>query len=169
MTAEESAGAVAHSAPPNDEQAVLDDIARTREQLGETVEALAAKADMKARAHEKVAEVSGRLKDKAQDVRDQVTSHADQARSGLADTTADARQKIAGASAPVASGIRDQVSSQAAQAAQAGTAVFSAAPEPVQQTAKKAAGKISENPVPFAVVAGSALLVGVLIYRWMRR
>jgi ABC-type transporter Mla subunit MlaD len=166
MTAEESAGAVAHSAPPNDEQAVVDDIARTREQLGETVEALAAKADMKARAQEKVAEVSGRLKDKAQDVRDQVTSHADQARSGLADTTADARQKIAGASAPVASGVRDQVSSRAAQA---GTAVFSAAPEPVQQTAKKAAGKISENPVPFAVAAGSALLVGVLIYRWMRR
>jgi hypothetical protein len=58
-----------HSAPSQtdsdgDKQAILDDIDRTREQLGETVEALAAKADVKARAEQKAAELAGSLKEK---------------------------------------------------------------------------------------------------------
>lgn len=38
------------------------DIERTREQLGETVEALAAQTDVKRRAREKAADVKGRAK-----------------------------------------------------------------------------------------------------------
>ena len=49
MTTEDTGNTAASSAPPDDEQAVLEDIARTREQLGETVAALTAKADVKAR------------------------------------------------------------------------------------------------------------------------
>jgi hypothetical protein len=41
------------------------DIERTREQLGDTVEALAAKTDVKARAQERVEEIKGNLKTKA--------------------------------------------------------------------------------------------------------
>jgi hypothetical protein len=40
-------------------QALLDDIDRTREQMGQTVEALAAKADVTARVRRKAAEVTG--------------------------------------------------------------------------------------------------------------
>jgi hypothetical protein len=50
--------------PGGDKQAILDDIDRTREQLGETVEALAAKTDVKARAEQKAAELAGSLKEK---------------------------------------------------------------------------------------------------------
>jgi hypothetical protein len=158
MTAEESGDAAAASVLPDNQQAVLEDIARTREQLGETVEALTARADVNARAREKVAELSGRFKDKPQNVKDLVAVRADQARSGLADKTADTRQTIVAAGAPVASQEKDGAA-----------AVFSAAPEPVQQTAKRAAGTVADNPVPFAVAAGSALVAGWLVYRWQRR
>jgi hypothetical protein len=40
-------------------QALLDDIERTREQMGQTVEALAAKADVRAQVRRKAAEVTG--------------------------------------------------------------------------------------------------------------
>src|ERR1017187_2410741 len=158
MTAEESGDAAAASALPDNQQAVLEDIARTREQLGETVEALTARADVNARAREKVAELSGRFKDKPQNVKDLVAVRADQARSGLADKTADTPQTTGAAGAPVASQEKDGAA-----------AVFSAAPEPVQQTAKRAAGTVADNPVPFAVAAGSALVAGWLVYRWQRR
>jgi uncharacterized protein YjbJ (UPF0337 family) len=46
------------------------EIERTREQLGHTVDELAAKADIKARAKEKAAEVLGRAREKALGSRD---------------------------------------------------------------------------------------------------
>ena len=47
----------------SEEQAGLEqEIERTREQLGQTVEALAAKADVKAQARVKAAQVTGRLR-----------------------------------------------------------------------------------------------------------
>jgi Protein of unknown function (DUF3618) len=49
------------------------EIERTRERLGETVEALAAKADVKARAQHKVSELTGRLKSKADQAKQQIT------------------------------------------------------------------------------------------------
>jgi ElaB/YqjD/DUF883 family membrane-anchored ribosome-binding protein len=50
---------------PDDQQELEKEIERTREQLGETVEALAAKVDVKARAQEKLSQLTGRLKGKA--------------------------------------------------------------------------------------------------------
>jgi hypothetical protein len=51
-----------HSAPDAagpERQAILDDIERTREQMGQTVGALAAKADVKAQVQRKAAEMAG--------------------------------------------------------------------------------------------------------------
>ncbi len=45
-----------------EEEALAGEIEHTREQLGETVEALAAKADVKGRAQHRVAEVKGNLR-----------------------------------------------------------------------------------------------------------
>jgi len=44
------------------------DIERTREELGDTVEAIAAKTDVKARAHERVDEIKHTVKAKVQEV-----------------------------------------------------------------------------------------------------
>jgi predicted RecB family endonuclease len=47
---------------PRDPELIRKDIAETREELGEAVEALAAKVDVKARAREKFGEASTRMR-----------------------------------------------------------------------------------------------------------
>ena len=61
MTEEERTGLSPSATPPDSLQALTGEIERTREELGETVEALVAKADVKARARDKAAEVAGRV------------------------------------------------------------------------------------------------------------
>jgi serine/threonine protein kinase HipA of HipAB toxin-antitoxin module len=51
--------------PPQSADALTADIERTRQELGETVEALVAKADVKTRAQDRAAEVAGSLRGKA--------------------------------------------------------------------------------------------------------
>jgi hypothetical protein len=59
-----------------EEEALTEEIERTREQLGETVEALASKADVKGRAQRRVAEVKENLRGKARAAKDKVTERA---------------------------------------------------------------------------------------------
>lgn len=67
------------------------DIARTRTRLGETVEQLTAKADVKAQAKAKAAELTGRVKIKTVQARARAASQAGQA----ASTTMAHRQQAA--------------------------------------------------------------------------
>jgi hypothetical protein len=58
-----------HSAPDAvspERQAIINDIEQTREQMGQTVEALAAKADVKAQVQRKAAAVTGTARQQAQ-------------------------------------------------------------------------------------------------------
>jgi uncharacterized protein DUF3618 len=64
-----------------EEEALAEEIEHTRQQLGDTVEALAAKADVKARAQHKAAEVTGKLRGKAYAAKDKVTEQAPRLRS----------------------------------------------------------------------------------------
>lgn len=66
--------------PPKETADLRTDIERTREELGETVEELARKADIKGRARERVAELKTRVRDSAQRTKDRVTSAAAQQR-----------------------------------------------------------------------------------------
>ena len=59
-------------APPDSIQALTEEIRRTREDVGETVAALAAKADIMARARAKAGEVAGHLRDTAGKVEEQM-------------------------------------------------------------------------------------------------
>jgi hypothetical protein len=59
-------------APPDAIQAPTEEFRRTREDIGETVAALAAKADIMARARAKASEVAGRLRDTAGKVKEQM-------------------------------------------------------------------------------------------------
>jgi hypothetical protein len=74
MTEEERTGLAPSPAPPEsppeDLQALTEEIDRTRQELGETVEALVAKVDVKARAREKAAELAGRVSAAASRVQD---------------------------------------------------------------------------------------------------
>jgi hypothetical protein len=51
--------------PPQSAEALTAEIEKTRQELGQTVEALAAKADVKARARHRATEVAGTLRGKA--------------------------------------------------------------------------------------------------------
>ncbi|MBI5105456.1 MAG: DUF3618 domain-containing protein [Solirubrobacterales bacterium] len=75
-------------------EAIRRDIEHTREQVAETAAALAEKADVKARAHDKVEETKARI-----------TGKVDEAKSKVAGTAGTAKEKVADATpASVASG-----------------------------------------------------------------
>ncbi|MCT9929320.1 DUF3618 domain-containing protein [Planotetraspora sp. A-T 1434] len=79
----------AHPADSADELTeVRQDIARTREDLGDTIDALAAKADVKTRAQEKVEGTKIMAKEKAAEVVERV-------REATPDTVKDAADKVA--------------------------------------------------------------------------
>jgi hypothetical protein len=59
-------------APPDAIQALTEEIRLTREDIGETVAALAAKADIMARARAKASEAAGRLRATAGKVKEQM-------------------------------------------------------------------------------------------------
>ena len=96
MTAAEGTGEPGGpEAPPDNPEALVEEINRTREELGNTVEALAAKADVKARAQQKATDVSGQLKDKVRDVTQGLSGKAGQLKGEVTDRATGARQAAA--------------------------------------------------------------------------
>ena len=132
-------------AAPDDPQELEREIERTREQLGETVELLAAKADVKGRAQAKATELSERIKSKAGQVRQQATGRGDSVRGQLTATTAAAQKRVTAAATPV----------------------WEATPEQVRQAVAKGASTARQRRVPLVAAAG-ALVVGYLLIKWRR-
>lgn len=81
------------AAAPDDAQQLVQEIERTRERLGETVQELAARADVKGRARAKTAEVTERVKSTTAQARRNATARAGSLRSQVASMTTAARQK----------------------------------------------------------------------------
>jgi hypothetical protein len=152
----------AAAAPPDDPQQLAEEIKRTREQLGETVEQLAAKADVKARAQDKASQLTGRLKDKAGQARQQAAATAGQVQRQLADKTTGPRQKVVSVSGPV----QDQVRQQAATAA---ARISKVTPEPVRRATAKAAATARQRRATLAAAIGAGVLAWMVIARWRRR
>ncbi|MFC0533675.1 DUF3618 domain-containing protein [Phytohabitans kaempferiae] len=67
-------------APPSDPDALRAEIERTRDDLGDTVNAIAAKADVKARAKSAAGEARGRMQDTATVATEQATLRASEVR-----------------------------------------------------------------------------------------
>ena len=138
------------SGPPDDPQGLQQEIERTRERLGETVEALVAKVDVKARAQDEASRLIGRLKARVIEARQQATARAYQARHQVADKTEGPREQVAGAAAGISK----------------------ITPEPVKQAAGNAAATARQRRTPLLAVIGAvgAGLVGWLLFqRWRRR
>jgi Protein of unknown function (DUF3618) len=96
-------GTVVGSAPgpADDPQELQEEIERTREHLGQTVEALMAKVDVKARAQDEASRLIGRLKARAVQARQQAVARTYQARHQVADKAAGPREQVAGAAAGI--------------------------------------------------------------------
>ncbi|MEU7581696.1 DUF3618 domain-containing protein [Streptomyces sp. NPDC041068] len=77
--------------PPHDEptaagpEELREQVEQTRSELGETIEALAAKADVKARVKDKAAQVRQQTEVKAAEAKDQAAAKADVVRAKAAD------------------------------------------------------------------------------------
>src|SRR2546430_14981292 len=97
---ETASQADAAPAAPDDPQELEREIERTREQLGETVELLAAKADVKSRAQAKATELSERIKSKAGQVRRQAAAPGGSARGPPCGATPVARKPGAAGAPP---------------------------------------------------------------------
>ena len=151
MSTDGPAGTGASAAVPDDPDQLRQEIERTREQLGETVEALVYKTDVKARAKDRAKEraeqLSQRVKGTTAQVKEQAaartiqaraqaTARAGQARSQIAGKTADARNAAVATGGPA----RDQLQ---ARATAVGGAVRDKTPEPVQRAARQVAQRTS--------------------------
>jgi hypothetical protein len=156
-TPQTSAPNGAKEAPPDDVQELQQEIEQTREQLGETVQQLAAKADVKARAQDKAAQLADRVKGQTGQARAQVAARAGSARDQATSSAAAAGQRAVylGATA------KDQMTA-------AGGSVWQATPEPARQAVARGAATARQHRVPLAVAA-SALVAGLLIVRWWRK
>jgi hypothetical protein len=151
----------AQTGPPDDVQELEQEIAQTRQQLGETVEQLIAKADVRARARTKAAELASRVKDKTSQAWAQAAAHAGKA-----------RDQLAGKSGGTGSGktlldvtVNEQPPGRIASAA---ATARKAAPEPVWQAVAKAAGIARQRRALVAVAAG-VLTAGYVAIRWSRK
>ena len=186
------------SAEPDDPEQIRQQIERTREQLSETVEALVAKVDVKARARERVDELSQRWKDttaqmkercaqarqqaaeRAAQARQQAAERAVQARQQAADRAAQARGQLASKTADARTAALDTGRSAGSQlqarAGAVGAAVRDKTPEPVQRAVRQAARRVSdvgsrrsEQVGVAAVAVAVAVLAGIIVIGWRRR
>jgi hypothetical protein len=173
--------------PPDDPEGLQQEIERTREHLGETVEALVAKVDLKARAQDEAGRLIGRLKAKAVQARQQASARAADARRQAADKTAGPRQKATVQGRHVRRQVADKTAAPLQQAASLGGSVAEqvkpqaaavaagiskVTPEPVKQAAGNAAATARQRRTPLLAAIGAvgAGLVGWLLFqRWRRR
>lgn len=135
-------------------------IEETREGLGDTVEALTHKLDVKARAKDGIDERKQAAKEGVAHAKETLTETAAQAKATLADAAATAQAKASGAAAAA----QDRATEATAGARDAATDAAATA----QQRAEQAGRHADENRVPVtavAVVAGVLLVVVV----WRRR
>lgn len=81
------------AAAPDDPRQLEAEIERTRERLGETVQELVARVDVKSRAQAKAAEVTSRVKATTVQARQNAAARAGSVRDQVAGTAATVRQK----------------------------------------------------------------------------
>jgi hypothetical protein len=151
----------ARTGPPGDVQELKHEIEQIREQLGETVEQLVAKTDVRAGARDKAAELTGRVKGKAVEARAQAADYAGKARDQLAGEIGRTGEKAMS----LGTAAREQFSGRVADVA---APVWEATPEPVRQAVAKGASSASRRRAPLAVAAGM-LILGYLTIRWRKR
>jgi hypothetical protein len=146
------AGAGPDGTVPENEQELRQEIEQTRERLGDTVEVLVAKTDVKGRARAKVAGLSGRVKGKSALARSKAADGGADARSQVAGKARIARQKAAAR--------RDQLRARA-------TGAWQTAPEGVRRTVTKGASTARQRWVPLSATL-LTLGSGYLAFRWWK-
>jgi cobalamin biosynthesis Mg chelatase CobN len=144
-----------------DLDALRAEIVQTRAELGETVQALAAKADVKARAKEQVEQTKAKVKAQAAEATGKVRDAAYLATGRVRSAATQATDRARGAAVQATDRARGTAAQVTEKARESGAL----------DKAQVAREQVRTNPIPFAaVVAGLAAVVGViLIVRGRRR
>jgi hypothetical protein len=150
------------SEPADNVRELRQEIEQTRGQLGETVEQLVAKTDVKARARDQAAALAGRVKGQASQAREQAATRARKMRDQLAGQAGGTRQPTVLLDTPA-------TRQSPARIPAVGATAWQALPEPVRQAAAKAAGSTRERRVQLVAAAGVLLAGGVALWWWRRR
>lgn len=135
---------------PENEQELRQEIEQARERLGDTVQQLVAKTDVKARARAKAAGLTGRVKDNAALARSKAAGRGADARSQVTGKTLMARQQAVAR--------RDQLQARA-------TGAWQTAPEGVRRTVAKGASTARQHWMPLSAVL-LALGSGYFAFMW---
>ena len=149
------------AAPPDDLRQLEAEIERTREQLGETVQELVARADMKSLARAKAAELRGRVKDTTSQARKAATAGAVSVRGQVTNKSAAALQRATTAGATQ----KDQLRNRAVAVS---TPAWQATPEQVRRAVTNGASGAKERWVPLTLAAVALTLGGLGLRRWRR-
>jgi hypothetical protein len=152
----------AEAAAPDDVEELKQQIEQHRDQLGETVEQLAAKTDVKGRARAKVAGLSGRVKSTTGQAGKQAADRAVSIRSQFASQTAATRQKAVSAGGTGKNRLQTR-------AAAVGAPVWEATPEQVRRAVARGASTARQHRLPLAVAAGALILGYLAIRQWRKR
>ncbi|WP_426498483.1 DUF3618 domain-containing protein [Streptomyces sp. D54] len=131
-------------------------VERTRDKLGQTVEELAAKADLREQTKDKVAAVKERAAGKVGTASGRMRHLTEQAARRVKDRTPDA---VLEESARVTAQLRERT-------VRAGQYAAVKAPDPLRERAERAAKAVRANRAP--LLTGSALLVAFLLVRRSR-
>ncbi|MGX1128292.1 FtsZ-interacting cell division protein ZipA [Streptomyces glaucescens] len=145
------------SEPPNGKKTasspeeLREQVARTRSELGDTVEAIAAKSDVKSRAQEKATEVREQAAAKAGELKAKAADMAHQVQDKLPEPVKDKAAQAAGQAR--------------ATAARAGHVWEEKAPEPVRQKAAEGTRLARDHRTLLLAVAGAAMAVWLVWHR----
>ncbi|AZQ39304.1 DUF3618 domain-containing protein [Streptomyces cyaneochromogenes] len=143
--------------PAPSSQDLREQVEATREELGRTVEVLAAKTDVKARAHEKATEVKQQLAEKTHLVTSRLRGKATHAAHLVQDRAAEpVRAKATAATGQV----RDK-------AVHIGELAREKTPEPLREKADQGRRMARANRAP--LFAAASALIAVLVIRRARR
>ena len=157
----ETATLTGHVAPPDNLRQLEAEIERTRERLGETVQELVARADVKNLARAKAAELRGRVTDTTSRARKTATDRAVGVRGQVAGKTSGALQKATSAGSTQKDQLRNRATAVSAPA-------WQAAPEPVRRAVTSGANGAKELWLPLTLAASSLILGTLAFRRWMR-
>jgi len=153
-----------------DVDALREDIAQTRADLGETVQALAAKADVKARAKDELEQTKAKVKAQAAEATGKVKEAALTATDKVRNVAAQATDKAKNTTGKVRGSGPAQTSGPAQVPGSVGGAHEAQEPAGGPGRAEVVRARVQENPVLYAaVLAGVAGVLGIILIMRGRR
>ncbi|GGO76624.1 DUF3618 domain-containing protein [Nonomuraea cavernae] len=151
----------------DEEERVREEIRTTRQELGETVAALADKANVKARANDAAAAAKVRAADATAAARHKAADATALAKERAADATALARHKASDATAVAKVKASDAAAVAKEKAAEVAGKVREVTPDQVKDAADKVTAEARRRPA--LAIAAAGVVVALLLRRMTRR